>query len=83
MSVTVSTEGYRCTTPDCAFIQDWAYGFVLGTKYCTKDEPYALAGDQKEHVVHVNAVNADPEYEGEIILMHCPNCDLTFDVDLR
>lgn len=78
----VSANGIRCTADGCTYAQDWAYAFVLKTKYCTKDVPYSK-GDPKAYVIHVDAEEVNPEYDGEILSYHCPNCNLDFSVDYR
>lgn len=81
--MTVTTDGIRCKAQGCAHSQDWAYAYVLKANYCIKDAPYPVPGNPQEYVIHVDAVEIDPDCDGEIIPFHCPNCGLDFDVDYR
>jgi hypothetical protein len=78
----VTTDGLHCAADGCTYEQDWAYAFTALAKFCTKETPLPGA-DTKDYVVHVDAVNTDPTYDGVIIPYRCPNCGLTFDVDYR
>ena len=51
---------------------------------CTKEHPFS-GGEVKadEYWEHVDANEVVPEYEGEVVVYHCPNCGLDFTIDYR
>ena len=53
-------------------------------KLCTNEHPFP-GGEAKtgEYWEHVDAYETDPNYEGEVILYHCPNCGIDFTIDWR
>lgn len=78
------TDGWHCEIADCGYTQNWAHDFMASAKFCTKDDPCIPASaDPSEYWIHTDAVETNPDYEGEIVGFHCPNCGLDFDVDLR
>ena len=80
-----ATNGWNCSIEGCGYKQDWAHDFMAAAKFCTKEQPCNPAAPEtaKEYWIHVDAVETCPEYEGEIVAYHCPNCGLNFDVDFR
>ena len=53
-------------------------------KLCTKEHPFP-GGEVKpgEYWEHVDAEEAVPEYDGEVVAYHCPNCGIDFTIDYR
>lgn len=77
------TDGWRCRRDGCGYTQDWAHEFMAMARYCTAEHPWPPGSDPSEYWIHVDAVETMPEWEGEVIPYHCPNCGLDFDVDYR
>lgn len=56
----------------------------LVKQFCTKKQPFIPANaHENEYWEHIDAYEVDPDYQGEIILFHCPNCGTDFTVDFR
>lgn len=76
------TDGWHCTEPGCTHALDWAYAFMTKAFYCTAESPYMKRpGDDKEYWIHVDAKEADLEYDGELVPYRCPNCGHEYSVD--
>jgi hypothetical protein len=80
--LTAKTDGWHCEAHGCGYTQDWAHDFMAKSKYCTKESPrVASSADPRDHWIHVDAEETNPEWEGEVVAYHCPNCGLDFSVD--
>ncbi len=75
------TAGWRCAEDGCRYTQDWAHDFMVKTKYCTKDHPCPADAPASEYWIHVEAVDVNPEWEGDVVPYHCPTCGRDFEVD--
>ena len=53
-------------------------------RLCTKDYPFPGGKVQPgEYWEHVDAQEAVPDYDGEVVAYHCPNCGIDFTIDWR
>lgn len=77
------TSGWRCAEDGCGYTQDWAHEFMAKAKFCTKERPCPADVDPSEYWIHVGAEESVPEWDGDIVPYHCPNCGLDFEVDFR
>jgi len=77
------TAGWRCPVDGCAETRDWAPDFIMKVKYCLKGQPRPAGAPPSDYWVHVDAVETNPDYEGDVIGFHCQNCGLDFDIDFR
>jgi hypothetical protein len=53
-------------------------------RICDKNSPFP-GGEVKpdEYWEHTDAYEAVPEYDGEVVAYHCPNCGTDFIIDYR
>lgn len=50
---------------------------------CTKEHPFVPPRMYGEIWMHEDVVEKHPEYDGEIVIFHCPNCGIDITVDYR
>ena len=52
--------------------------------HCTKEHPYDGSKLKENEVwMHNDAYDTNPEWDGEIVTYHCPNCGMNIIVDFR
>lgn len=75
------TDGWHCPVEGCGETRNWAPEFILRVKYCLKTHPRPADAPSSDYWVHVDAVDINPEWEGDVVPYHCPNCGLDFEVE--
>lgn len=51
-------------------------------KVCTKKKPFVPPLKDKVHWMHKNAYDKFPEHDFRIVVWHCPNCGIDFELDM-